>query len=182
MLESKEQKQERGAVRKAAREMEIELKQALNDSQNRVSRLENQQTAMFEKFAGGRDVQPVFTPKEIAGLDAWKNRTNDKSEAAGLEKIITEAEKNNRVGKLQVLLESTAKDLEVFGQNLVENLEAKISHDSDSTRRQSINESSREISKQNFDFQRTETSNLQENKSEKIETEKAIVREKGRMR
>ncbi|MGC2234966.1 MAG: hypothetical protein WA584_02225 [Pyrinomonadaceae bacterium] len=182
MLESKGQKQEHDAVRKAAQEKEIELKQNLNDSQNRVSRLENQQTAMFEKFAGGRDVQPIFTPKEIAALDAWKNRTNDKSEAAGLEKIITAAEKNNRVGKLQDFLESTAKDLEVFGQDLIENLEAKISHESDTTRRQSINESSREISKQNFDFQRTETSNLQENKSEKIETEKAIVREKGRTR
>lgn len=182
MLESKEQKGERDAVQKAARGKELELKGDLTDSQNRLSRLENQKTLMVEKYAVERDAQPIFTPKEIAALDAWKARTNNKSEADRIEKIITEAEKNNRVGKLQDFLESMAKDLEFLSPSLAENLETKISPESGLNERRKVTKSSQEISNQVSSFQPTDASSLRESKTEKIEPEKGKVKGKGRTR
>lgn len=180
MLESKEQKHERDAVQKAAQKKEFELKGDLTDSQNLLSRLENQKTEMFEKYADGTDFQPIFTPKEIASLDAWKTRTNDKSEADRLEKIITEAERNNSVGKLQDFLENAAQDLEVLYSNLTKNAESEISPENIFTERRQAVENSREASNQNSINQGTDNANLREN--EKIEPEKMIAKEKGRIR
>jgi hypothetical protein len=179
-LESKEQKNLRGAVLQAARETEKELTQILNAAQNRAERLENQKTGMFEKFsAAPPEIQPIFTPKEIAALDIRAARTLDKSEADRLEKIVGDAEKKMSVERIQDLLGAAAKELQLLPVNPTKNQESKISLNNDSPReRQTISQS-----QETYTHNRASEASLQTaGKSAESAQEKATVREKGRTR
>ena len=182
-LETKEQKNLRDAVRQTAQDKEKELTKDLNDAQNRVLRLENQKSAMLEKFsAAPGETQPIFTPKEIAALDARAARTTNKSEADRFEKIIRDSEKNNNVGRIQDLLEGAAKELQIIVPNLTKEQESKISQQNDSTDRRQPAGKSQEISNQNAISEASVRASHQHIKAEIVETEKTTVKEKGRTR
>ncbi len=62
-----------------------------------MERLENQKSRLLVKYSAVPDeVQPIFTPKEIAALDIRAARTLEKREANRLEKIVSDAEKDSR--------------------------------------------------------------------------------------
>ncbi len=179
-LESKEQKILRDAVRQAAREAEIKLTKNLNDAQNRASRLDNQRTEMLEKFsAAPLEIQPIFTPKEIAALDIRAARTLDKSEAARLEKFVGGAEKNERVGRIQDWLESAVKEFQLLAPVLAKTQESKISHENASSPERQTSGRSQEISIQSA----SSGANLcATDKSAESVHEKTTVKEKGQTR
>lgn len=183
-FETKEQKNLREAVSRAAQGMEKELTQNLKDAQNHVERVEKQKTAMLEKFsATAQETQPIFTPKEIARLDLRAARTMNKAEAERLEKIVNDAEKNNRVGRIHDFLEGTAKKLQTLTPNLTENLESKVLREGNSSDRRQIVGKSQEISAQTAT---SETSINASRKNPETETgklqEKSTIKEKGRAR
>lgn len=176
-FETKEQKNRREAVQQAAKLKEKELTQNLNSANNRNLRLENQKTEMVEKFAGAPKVQPIFTPKEIAALDAWRDLTLDQSEADRVGKIIAEAETKGRVARLQEFLEKTEKELQIIAPDLAVKLESKISRADDlSSGREAVAQS-----------QKVSYENAFRNSPESVEPqtaahEKNAVKEKGRSR
>ena len=87
-LESKEQKNLRDVgASSRAKKRKRNLTQNFNDAQNRASRLENQKTRMLEKYsAAPEEIQPIFTPKEIAALDIRAARTIDKARSESARK------------------------------------------------------------------------------------------------
>jgi hypothetical protein len=179
-LESKQQKTLREAVRQAAGKQEKELTQNLNAAKNRASRLENQKAEMLEKFpVAPPEIQPVFTPKEIAALDIRAARTLDKSEAVRLEKIVNDAEKNNCVERIQDFLGTAAKELQLLGVNLTKDQESKISLENDAPReRQTIGQT-----QETFVHNKIAEANLHTTgKSAETAQEKTTVKEKGRTR
>ncbi len=166
----------------AAQNKEKELTQKLNDANNRALRLENQKSMLREKYSAVPETQPIFTPKEIAALDTRAVRTLDKSEADRLEKIINEAEKNNNVGRIHNLLEDTAKKLEILAPNLTLNLESKISRPNDGHHLQQTTGENRKIYNQSAATDTSLCTDHKNAKSEAIEPDKAVIKEKGRAR
>jgi hypothetical protein len=114
----------------------------LNVAKNRTERLENQKSRLLEKYSGvPEEIHPIFTPKEIAALDIRAARTVDKSEANRLEKIVDDAEKESRVERIQDLLASTSKKIQILAPDLPQSYESKIVQKSDSiTERQTNNQ------------------------------------------
>ena len=181
-FESKEQKIQREAVRQAANAKEKELKQNLKASKASASRLENQKTAMLERSAGAPLVLPILTPKETAALDAWRDRTLDKSEADRIGKIIAEAETDNRVGRLHEFLEKTAKELEAIAPNLTNKHESEFSRENDTTGGQRAVVKKQEIASKSAVLDATERAVSKSVESEAAAREKHAAREKGRTR
>ncbi len=181
-LETKEQKIERDLVKRAAQNKEKGLTLNLKNARNHLSRLENQKTAMLEKYSIENEIQPVFTPKEVAALVSRRIQTMDKSEAAHLEKIINQAEKNGCVERIQVLLQSAAKELQALSPTFAKNQETKISDFNDLTERGQTTGYGKEIPSQNPTVETTIPSSRNSAKTETIEREKTIVKEKGRSR
>ncbi len=179
---TKEQKHLRDAVRRAAQNKENELEQNLMATQNFAERLENQKTAMLEKFSTANEIHPIFTPKEIAALDARADRTTDKSEAVRLEKLVGEAEKNGRVERLQHFLDSAAKELEVLAPALSKKQEPVISRQNHSTDERSAVGQSQEISNQIAVSETSVRTSDESTKTAAVTNEKATVKEKGRTR
>ncbi len=179
-MESKEQKNLRDAMRQAALNKEKELSENLDIAKNRALRLENQKEMMLEKYSvASGEIQPIFTPKEIAALDIRAARTLDKSEAARLEKIVGDAEKNNCVERLQDLLGATAKQLQLLAPVLTKTQESKISRENDSSRERETIGQSQEIS---IGGVASDASLRAKDKSAESTYEKAAGREKGRIR
>ena len=180
-LESKERKNLRDAVHQAARDKEKELTQNLKDAENRVSRLENQKTAMLEKYSGAaQEIRPIFTLKEVAALDIRAAKTLDKSEAGRLEKIVRDAETNNNVGRIQDLLESAAKKFQLQVPVLTNVPESKISPGNDATERGQLINQSREISLQNPALDASVS--VSQKPADEATREKTTIKEKGRTR
>lgn len=179
-FEPKEQKDLRGEVHQVAQNRAKELLQNLKAAQNLASRLEGQKTAMFEKFPETEGIQPIFTPKEMSALDAWKDQTANKSEADQLEKIINESEKNGRVERIQESLERAAKTLEILAPNLAKNEESKISWEGNLTEEQKSIGLSQEISNNNATLVTGTNDHPLEVKTDRQEN--MVVKEKGRMR
>lgn len=182
-LESKQQKNLRDAVRQAALNKEQELTKNLKDAQNRVLRLENQKLMMLEKYsASSGNIQPIFTPKEIAALDIRVARTLDKSEANRLEKIVGDAEKNNTVARIQDLLDRAAKEFQLLTPNLTKKTESKISLENDLTEQRQAPTQSQEISVRSANSETSLRASGNNAKAETTEHEKAVMKEKGRTR
>ncbi len=181
-LQTKEQKELRKTVIQAAQNKEKELMQKLNDANNHQLRLENQNATLCEKYSAVPETQPIFTPKEIAALGFRAVRTLDKSEADRLEKIINEAEKKTHVGRIHNLLEDTAKKFEILAPNLTINLESKISRPNDALHLQQTTGETREIYNQSAATDTSLRTDHKNAKSEAIEPNKAVVKEKGRTR
>ena len=182
-LELQELKNLRDAVHQAALNKEKELTKNLKDAQHRVLRLENQKTMMLEKYsAAPGEIQPIFTPKEIAALDIRAARTLDKSEADRLEKIVGVAEKNNTVARIQDLLDRTAKEFQLLTPSLTKKTELKISHENDSIEQRQAIGQSREISVRSANSETSLSASHNNAGAETIEHEKAVVKEKGRIR
>ena len=182
-LESQELKNLRDAVHQAALNKEKELTKNLKDAQHRVLRLENQKTMMLEKYsAAPGEIQPIFTPKEIAALDIRAARTLDKSEADRLEKIVDVAEKNNTVARIQDLLDRTAKEFQLLTPSLTKKTESKISHENDSIEQRQAIGQSREISVRSANSETSLSASHNNAGAETIEHEKAVVKEKARIR
>ncbi|MEP7038095.1 MAG: hypothetical protein ABI891_07105 [Acidobacteriota bacterium] len=179
-LESKKQKNLRDAVRQADEKQEKELAQKLKDAENRAQRLENQKAEMLEKLSvQPAEIQPIFTPKEIAALDIRAAGTINKSEAERLEKIVNDAEKKGRVERIQDLLGAAAKELQLVAVDLTKNQELKISHENNSPgERQTIN-LTQEISIGGVSSEAGIRTNA---KSAESVHEKTVVKEKGRIR
>ena len=180
-LESKEQKNLRESVRQAADKKEKELAQNFSDAQNRVERLENQKSRLLEKYSAVPDeVQPIFTPKEIAALDIRAARTLEKREANRLEKIVSDAEKDSRVERIQDLLASTAKKIQLLAPELTQSYESKIVQKSESINERQTNNHGQEISNRSAT---SDAVSLRINdKSAETTHEKITVKEKGRAR
>lgn len=180
-LESKGQKTRRDAVHRVAEKQEKELEQKFKDSQNRAERLENQKAAMLEKFSGATtEVQPIFTPKEIAALDIRAARTLDKAEAIRLEKIVGDAKKNNRVERIQDLLGTAAKELQIHAVNLTQKQESQISPENDSQQTKQTIGHTPEFT---IGSAASGTENFQANDQSAEKThEKTATKEKGRTR
>lgn len=179
VFESKEQKHERELVRQAANTKEKILMMDLQNNKARLSRLESQKNEFQTKYGSKSEAAPVFTPKEIAALEARKYQTTDKQEAEQLAKIISEAEKNNRVERIQDLLNKAAKELETLSPQLLNEPESKNSpFNQNNPLRQTIIET-QEIASQN-----SAEKNIQptSNQVKSIEHEKTMVKEKGRSR
>jgi hypothetical protein len=137
---------------------------------------------MLEKFSAAKEIRPIFTPKEIAALNARSDRTNDKSEAVRLEKIVSEAEKNGRVERLPHFLDGAAKELEVLALALSKKQEPIISRLNDSIDERRAVGQSQEISNQ---IAVSETSVRTRDESTEIApftNDKTAVKEKGRIR
>jgi hypothetical protein len=182
-LESKDRKNLRDTVRQAAAKQEKELTQNLTVSRERAQRLENQKTQMLEKYsAASPEIQTIFTPKEIAALDIRAARTLDKSEADRLEKIVDVAEKNNTVARIQDLLDRTAKEFQLLTPSLTKKTESKISHENDSIEQRQAIGQSREISVRSANSETSLSASHNNARAETIEHEKAVVKEKGRIR
>lgn len=180
-LESKEQKNLRESVRQAAEKKEKELLQNLNASQNRIERLENQKSQLLEKYSGVQEeIQPIFTPKEIAALDTRAARTIDKPEANRLEKIVSDAEKDSRVERIQDLLSEAAKKIQILAPDFAQSYESKIVQKNDSLNGRHINNQSRKISDRSV---ASDAISLHTNdKSAETNHERIAVKEKGRTR
>lgn len=179
-LESKEQKNLRDVVGQAAEKKEKELAQNFGNAGERAERLENQKSRLLEKYsAATEEIQPIFTPKEIAALDIRAARTLDKSEANRLEKIVNVAEKDSRVERIQDLLASTAKKIQILAPGLTQSYESKIVQKNDSLNKPQTNNQSREIS----NYTVASDANFR-NECKSVETthEKITVKEKGRIR
>ncbi len=179
-LESKELKNIRVAVQQATEKKEKELAQNCSNTQSRVERLENQKARLLEKYSAVPDeVQPIFTPKEIAALDMRAVRTIEKSEANRLEKIVNDAEKDSRVERIQDLLASTAKNIQILAPGLAQSYESKIVHKNDSARERQTNNQRQEISEQRVASDANFSIN---DKSTEPTHERITVKEKGRSR
>jgi hypothetical protein len=180
-LESKEQKNLRVSVRQAAEKRENELSQNLNVAKNRTERLENQKSRLLEKYSGvPEEIHPIFTPKEIAALDIRTARTIEKSEANRLEKIVNDAEKDSRVERIQDLLASTAKKIQILAPDFAQSYGSKIVQKNDSTGERQTNNQSREISNRSV---ASDAVSLRINdKSAETNHERITVKEKGRTR
>lgn len=179
-LESKEQKNFRESVQQAARKIEKELAHNFSDAQNRASRLENQKSRLLEKYSAVTEkIQPIFTPKEIAALDIRAARTIEKREANRLEKIVSDAEKDSRVERVQDWLAEAAKKIQVLAPDLTRIGESKIAQKNDSLNERQTNNQSQEIST------RSVVSNaslrINERRAETTQ-EKITVKEKDRTR
>lgn len=181
-FESKQQKELRTIVHQAAQNKEKELTKKLTDNQNRSLRLENQKAMLREKYAGVAETPPIFTPKEITALDVRAARTLAKSETERLEKIVSEAEKKIRVGRIHNLLEDTAKKLEILAPLLTLNLESKTSRQNDATQKQQTTSDSREIHNQSVASETIRLADHNSSKAEAVEPEKSVIKEKGRTR
>lgn len=180
-LEPKKQKTRRDAVRQAAEKQEKEFDQNLKDAQNRVERLENQKDAMLEKFSALRgEIQPIFTPKEIAALDVRAARRLDKAEAVRLEKIVSDAEKDNRIERIQDLLGTAAKELQIHAVNLTQNQEPQLTPENNSRNDGKIIGHAQEVTLGGASSG-TENFRAHDKSAEKTH-EKTAVREKGRAR
>lgn len=179
-FESRNQKNLRDAVRRTAEKQENELAQNLKLAQNRVSRLDNQKSAMIEKYSAlQREIQPIFTPKEIAALDIRAVRTINKLEADRLEKIVNQAEKKMSVARIQDLLGAAAKELQLFSVDLAQNQKPKITQENDSPRERQTNDQAQEISTRDA---ASDANFRASDKSVESVHEKAMVKEKGRTR
>ena len=179
-LESKEQKNLRDVVRQAAEKKEKELAQNSSDAQNRASRLENQKSRLLEKYsASPEEVKPIFTPKEIAALDIRAARTMEKSGANRLEKIVSQAEKDSRVERIQDLLVEAAKKIQILAPDLAQSYESKIAQKNDSINGRETNNQSQKISTHSVD---SNASLRISDKSAETTHEKITVKEKGRTR
>ena len=179
-LESKEQKNLRDAVRQAAEKKEKELAQNFGNARERTERLENQKSRLLEKYSAvPEEIQPIFTPKEIAALDIRAARTLEKSEANRLEKILNDAEKDSRVERIQDLLAGAAKKIQILAPGLTQSYESKIVQKNDSMGEPQTNNQSREISNYTVAYD----ANFRiEGKSVETTHEKITVKEKGRIR
>ncbi len=182
ILESKEQKELRNAVRQAAQKSEEELTQKLKDARANAARLENQKAATVEKFCPEQEIQPIFTPKEIATLDARAARASNKSEFDRLENLIKVAEKQGHVGRLQEFLEGAAKELQIIAPVLTKKQESKISREIDLTDGRQTVDKSQETSCKNAVLETTNRAGCKSAESETPVHEKSIVKEKGRTR
>ncbi len=181
-LETKEEKQERDLVRQAADIKEKELKLDLAACQTLLSRLENQKNSIQTKYELGKEISPVFTPKEIAALDARKYQTTDKREADQLAKIIIEAEKKTSVARIQDLLNNTAKELETLLPNLSKKLESENSPLIQKNAVRQLDDKTQEIGSQNISAENNIQPAQNYVKTEIIEREKTSFKEKGRSR
>jgi hypothetical protein len=179
-LESKEQKNLRNLVRQAAEKKEKELAQDFSNTQNRVERLKNQKSRLLEKYSAmPEEIQPIFTPKEIAALDIRAVRTIEKREANRLEKIVNDAEKDSRVERIQDLLAGAAKKIQILAPDLARSYESKIFQKNDAINERQTNNQSQE----SFNRSVTSDSSLRINdKSAEATHEKITVKEKGRTR
>ena len=179
-LESKEQKNLRDAVRQAAEKKEKELAQNFSNAQSRTERLENQKSQLLEKYSFmPEEIQPIFTPKEIAALDIRAARTIDKSEASRLEKIVNDAEKDSRVERIQDLLAEVAKKIQILASGLAQSYESKIVQKNDSVNERQTNNQSREISEK---WVASDANFGVNDKSTEPTHERVTVKEKGRSR
>lgn len=179
-LESKEQKNLRESVRQAAEKKEKELAENCSNTQSRVERLENQKSRLLEKYSAvPEEIQPIFTPKEIAALDIRAARTIEKSEANRLEKIVNDAEKDSRVERIQDLLAEAAKKIQILAPDLAQSYESKILQNNDSVNGRQTNNQSREISEKRVASDANFSIN---DKSTEPTHEKVTVKEKGRSR
>lgn len=180
-LESKEQKNLREAVRQAAEKKEKELARNLNAAQNRVERLENQKSRLLEKYSAvSTEIRPIFTPKEIAALDIRAARTLDKSEANRLEKIVNDAEKDSRIERIQDLLASATKKIQVLAPDFAQSHESRIVQKNDSINERQTNNQSREVSDRSV---ASDAVSLRINdKGAETNHERITVKEKGRAR
>jgi hypothetical protein len=181
-LETKEQKNRRDVVQQAVKLKEKELQLVLKAAQNQNLRLENQKTLMLDKFSDAPEVQPIFTPKEIAALDVWRDLTTNKSEADKLGKIITEAEAKERVARLQEFLEKAEKELQIIAPDLAVRLESKISRADDlSSGRQTVAQNQK-ISHENSSSESANRASRAQIETQTATHEKNTVKEKGRSR
>jgi hypothetical protein len=180
-LESKEQKNLRESVHQAAEKKEKELAHNLNTAQSRFERLENQKSRLREKYsAGSTEIHPIFTPKEIAALDIHAARTIQKSEANRLEKIVSDAEKEAQVERIQDLLASAAKKIQLLAPDLTQSQESKIIQKNDFTNERQTSKQSQEVSDRSV---ASDTLSLRINdKSAETNHERITVKEKGRTR
>ena len=179
-FESKEQKNLRDVVQQAAQKKEKELAQNFSVAQNRASRLENQKSRLLEKYsASPEEVKPIFTPKEIAALDIRAARTIDKPEANRLEKIVSDAEKDSRVERIQDLLSEAAKKIQILSPDLTQSYESKIVQKNDSENERQTNNHRRETS--NHSVASDASLRINERSGETTH-EKITVKEKGRTR
>ena len=179
-FESKEQKNLRDVVQQAAQKKEKELAQNFSVAQNRASRLENQKSRLLEKYsASPEEVQPIFTPKEIAALDIRAARTIEKREANRLEKIVNDAEKDSRVERIQDLLAEAAKKIQILAPDLAQSYESKIAQKNDSINERQTNNHRRETS--NYSVASDASLRISD-KSAETTHEKITVKEKGRTR
>ena len=179
-FESKEQKNLRDVVQQAAQKKEKELAQNFSVAQNRASRLENQKSRLLEKYsASPEEVKPIFTPKEIAALDIRAARTIEKSEANRLEKIVSDAEKDSRVERIQDLLSEAAKKIQILSPDLTQSYESKIVQKNDSENERQTNNHRRETS--NHSVASDGRLRINERSTEPAH-EKITVKEKGRAR
>lgn len=181
-FESKEQKRERRLVYQAANNKVKELKSDLEDSQQRLSRLETQKNLLQTKYEIPKKITPVFTPKEIAALDARKYQTTEKHEAEHLAKIISEAEKNNGVERIQYLLKNAAKELEINIPHLSNEREPKISPLNEKIFVSQTNDKFQEFASPNSATEKNTPPVQNQISNETIERNKTISREKGRSR
>jgi hypothetical protein len=180
-LESKDQKNLRESVHQAAEKKEKELAQNLNAAQNRIERLENQKSRLLEKYSAvSTEIKPIFTPKEISALDASAARTIDKSEANRLEKVVSDAENEARVERIQDLLARGAKKIQILAPDLTQPHESKIVQKNDSRGERQTNNQSREISDRSV---ASDAPSLRINeRSAETTHERITVKEKGRAR
>ena len=181
-LETKEEKLERDLVNQAATIKEKELTLDLTKSQTLLSRLENQKKSMQTKYNVGNEITPIFTPKEIAALDARKYQTADKREAERLADIITNAEKKNGVGRIQDLLNNAMKELETFFPNLSNERKPENSLLNQKNPTRQPEDKTKGIVSQNISAQNIIPPVQNQVKTETIEREKTISREKQRSR
>lgn len=181
-FETKDQKTRHDAVRQASRNRETELAQDLKAAEIRASRLGNQKTLMLEKFSDTTEIQPIFTPKEVAALNAWRDRTTNKSENDRIGKIITEAENFGRVERLQEILQKAENELHIFAPVLTKKQESKISRDDDLTDARQTVLKNQEISYKNTVLENTNYAGNKSAESETTAHEKIAAREKGRTR
>lgn len=181
-FESKEQKIRRDQVRQAAQNRETELAQDLKAAEIRALRFGNQKTLMLEKFSGATEIKPIFTPKEVAALDAWRDRTTNKSESDRIGKIITEAENFGRVERLREFLQKAEKELQIIAPVLTKKQESKISRGDDLTDARQTVVKSQEFSYKNTVLEKTNHTGDKSVESETTVHEKVAAREKGRTR
>ncbi len=181
-LETKEQKQERDAVQQAAQNKEKELTLDLQNARIAFLRLENHKTELLEKYKNEQTTGPIFTPKEIGALEAWKYQTMKSTEAERIEKIINQAEKSSHIERIQDLLKGTANELKDLIPNLSNKPEIFSPVQNLSIKELQTTAYQVEFSNQNQARQREGDSSQSQAKTNIIEHEKMEVKEKGRAR
>ncbi|MEP6904362.1 MAG: hypothetical protein ABJA66_21775, partial [Actinomycetota bacterium] len=181
-LETKELKQEREMVHQAAKIKEKEMMLDLAGFQTLLSSLENQKNLMQEKYGVGNEITPVFTPKEIAALDARKYQTMDKKEAEQLASIITEAEKKTSVERIQDLLQGAAKELEALLPQIPKKREPENSLLNQENPIRQLQDKTQEIASQNSAAEKNIQPAQNHVKIETTERVKTPFKDKGRSR